>query len=94
MDVKFTLKDMGDEFFRGWSAFGKEIKGFDDMTPAEKYDRLVNMSDALPKNCKRQEASFRDRVDLNSILKRDHRVMHNSSPRKGYVVHTFSFISA
>ena len=39
------------------------------MTPAEKYDRLVNMSDALPKTASDKEASFRDRVDLNSILK-------------------------
>lgn len=89
MKTTFVLKDLSEAFYKG---HGDSIKGLDKMTDREKFDylnkkafeRVLNITMKIgPSN------SFRDRVDLNAMLKGPCIVSYKLEARRGYKLATF-----
>jgi hypothetical protein len=83
MKVTATLHDLTDIFY-------------DDLrllTPSDQFAKLNKLRIDLPHCIKLKigNASFRDRVDLNSLMKRPHTVTSKIEPRRGYKLMTFNF---
>ena len=79
-----------------WEGNGDSIPAFKSQPPADKWVRLNKLRVDLDKcvsirigHCD----SFRDKVDLNSILKGPHSVECTVEPRRGYKLATFTFSS-
>lgn len=77
-----------------WEGNGESIPSFLAQSPKEKWERLNSLRRDLDKcisvrigNCD----SFRDKVELNSILKGPHSVECTIEPRRGYKLATFTF---
>ena len=85
MKATATLHDLWDSFYAELSL----------LTPAEQFARLNKLRIDLPHCIKVKigNDSFRDRVDLNSLLKRPHTVTSKIEPRRGYKLATFNFES-
>lgn len=89
MKVTFTIKDVTEAFFNG---FGESIKGLNNMTDAEKFSYLTQkvQERALKISMKIATGQFRDRVELNQILRKpDVSFAFKLEPRKGYKLASF-----
>lgn len=89
MKVTFILKNLSNEFYNG---FGDSIVGLNNISDKEKFDKLSRMANGdLRDNVKMKSGngSFRDRVELNSIIKKPYTCQYEISPRKGYNLVTF-----
>ena len=93
MKTTFILSNLTDKFYSG---FGESIVGLLNMSDAEKFAYLNKMRAGLPSAIKMKigNGSFRDAVDLNSIVKRAHNVTFKLEPRKGYKLATFEHTAA
>lgn len=89
MKVTFTLKDLSDMFYEG---HGTTIVGFNSMEDRDKLTYLMQKSSSMPSNIKMKIGSgsqFKDRVELNQILRTNYSVVYSLEPRKGYKLATF-----
>ena len=88
MRVTFILKDLSEQFYNG---FG-EIVGLMNMSESDKFEYLSKIS-AKKELCITMKIgtsnSFRDRVDLNSMLRGPCEYKFKLEPRKGYRLATF-----
>lgn len=92
MKVTFILKDLSDIFYSGR---GEDIIGLNTLTDKDKFYFLNKK--AFSKELKitmkvGNSNSFRDRVELNSILKTNPTFQYKIEPRKGYKLVTFEII--
>jgi len=84
--VTVIIKDVTDAFFEG---MGDSIIGLLNMTDADKFTHLSKQSECF--TMKIGSGSFRDRVELNSMIKGPHAITFNLEPRRGYKLATFTF---
>ena len=84
--VTVIIKDVTDAFFVG---MGESIVGLLNMTDADKFTNLNKQLERFP--MKIGSGSFRDRVELNSMIKRPHTITFKLEPRRGYKLATFTF---
>jgi len=63
-----------------------------ELEPRAAYDRLNKLRHDLPHCIKLKigNGSFRDAVDLNSLMKREHTFTVKIEPRRGYKLATFT----
>lgn len=80
------IKDVSEVFFNG---MGESIIGLMNMSDADKFTHLNKQQDRFP--MKIGNGSFRDRVDLNSMIKHTHTIAFKIEPRRGYKLATFTF---
>lgn len=88
MKVTFILRDLSDDFFQGR---GDSLPGLINMPDPDKFSHLSALAHRHPSiwPMKIGNGSFRDRVELNQILRRSPSVSFTLSPRKGYQVAFF-----
>ena len=88
MRVTFILRDLSDDFFNGR---GDHMPGLLSMSDAEKFSHLHHLSVRHPSiwPMKIGSGAFRDRVELNQILRGSPSVSFTLSPRKGYKIALF-----
>ena len=84
--VTVIIKDVTDAFFEG---VGESIVGLNNMSDADKFTHLNKHAFGFP--MKIGNGSFRDRVDLNTMIKRPHTIAYKLEPRRGYKLATFTF---
>lgn len=84
--VTVIIKDVTDAFFEG---MGDSIIGLLNMTDADKFTYLNKQLARFP--MKISSGSFRDRVELNSMIKKSHTITFKLEPRRGYKLATFTF---
>ena len=87
--VTVIIRDVTDAFFEGVS---DSIIGLLNMTDADKFRYLNKQLERFP--MKIGSGSFRDRVELNSMIKGPHTITFKLEPRKGYKLATFTFSKA
>lgn len=87
--VTVIIKDVTDAFFEG---MGDSIIGLLNLTDADKFTHLNKQSERFP--MKVGSGSFRDRVELNSMIKGPHAITFKLEPRRGYKLATFIFSKA
>jgi hypothetical protein len=89
MQVKFTVKGLTEEFYEG---FGESIPSFNAMNPYEKYEKRRTLSRDLPRCISQKQEQFNHMTELNMLIKSGtFTCQHETSPRRGYNVHTFTF---
>jgi hypothetical protein len=88
MKVTAILKDLTDVFYTG---NGGSIAGFLNKTDKEKFEFLTKGAHArdLGIKVKIGNDSFRDKVELNQIIRKDYAIEFKIEPRKGYKLVTF-----
>lgn len=81
MKITATLHNLTDSFYVELAA----------LEPRAAYDRLNKLRHDLPHCIKLKigNGSFRDAVDLNSLMKRPHTFTVKLEPRRGYNLATF-----
>ena len=87
MRCTFILKDLTDAFYEGTE--GGSIVGLMSMSDREKWDKLNRMANQKLATLKIGSGQFRDRVDLNQILRGPCAFSFKLEPRKGYRLATF-----
>lgn len=91
MKATFILKDLSETFFKG---NGGSIKGFLNLESNLARFRYLTSSTArdLQITCKVGHAdSFRDKVELNQMLRSNPEPTFKLEPRRGYKLATFEF---
>jgi hypothetical protein len=91
MRVTFILRNLSDAFYNGNSG---SITGLLNLSDSDKFWELRNQASGDLRHCVKMKvgtSQFRDSVDLNAIVKRDHSVSFKIEPRKGYKLVTFIF---
>lgn len=88
MRVTFILRDLSDDFFNGR---GDSMTGLLNMSDDEKFNHLKKLATDHPSlwPMKIGNGSFRDRVELNQILRGSPPISFTLSPRKGYKIALF-----
>jgi hypothetical protein len=88
MKATFILKDLSDVFYNGNSG---SIAGLNSYSDADKFTYLCKRAaeGALSISTNIGNGSFRDKVDLNSMLKGQFTVSYKLEPRRGYKLATF-----
>ena len=86
MRVTFILKNLSDAFFDG---LGDGVPGLNNMSDADKLGYLFRKCRDLQVTHKIGNGSFRDRVDLNTIMRSQVQIAYKLEPRKGYKLATF-----
>jgi hypothetical protein len=83
MKATSTLHNLTDSFYADLQL----------LTPSDQFSKLNKLRIDLPHCIKLKigNDSFRDRVDLNSLMKRTHTVTSKIEPRRGYKLMTFNF---
>lgn len=85
MKATFIVRDLTDAYIDSIKSM-EAIEAFHLLDKHAHGDLKRNVSEKLG------NGSFRDRVDLNSILKRDVvQARFSIAPRKGYLLFTFTF---
>jgi hypothetical protein len=87
--VTFILKSLSDVFYKG---NGDSIQGLDNMGALDQFRYLSKAANGDLRHCVKQRignGSFRDQVDLSSMLRGPVDITCNRSPRRGYVLATF-----
>lgn len=87
MKITFILKDLTDAFYQG---FGESIVGLLNMSDADKFAKLNKMAHEKRVKMKIGNDSFRDKVELNQILRDACIYTFTLEPRKGYRLATFT----
>jgi hypothetical protein len=87
MKITFILKDLSEEFFTG---FG-DIVGFAALSNDVKFSKLLKMSaqSGISVKAKIGAGAFRDRVELNQLMRKPCTYIFKLEPRKGYQLATF-----
>jgi len=86
MKTTFILKDFSDVFYDG----SESIVGLLTIPDDEKFKRLTKMANEKRISMKIGNESFRDKVELNQILREpDCRYTFKLEPRRGYKLATF-----
>ena len=88
MKVTFILKGVQAQFYSG---LGERITGLLNMSDSEKYTYLDRARHDFGFSMKVGSGQFRDRVELNQLLRETHSIIFKLEPRKGYKLATFEF---
>ena len=91
MKTTVILKDFTDDFYNG---VGESIKGLLNMTDEEKFAYLTNLGHQKRVSVKIGDGSFRDRVELNGMLRSPCKYTFKLEPRRGYKLATFDIVKA
>ena len=94
MKVTFILRNLSETFYNG---NGSSITGLLNLSDSDKFWKLRNQASGDLRDCVKMKVGtgqFRDSVDLNAIVKRDHAVSFKIEPRRGYKLATFTFSPA
>ena len=86
MRITFILKDLTDAFYEG---VGESIVGLLNMADADKFAKLNKMAQDKRVKMKIGNDSFRDKVELNQMLRNSCTYVFKLEPRKGYKLATF-----
>lgn len=93
--VTFTLKNLTDEFYNGGGVTGGRVTehGLLNMSDAEKFKVLMDYSFGDLRHAISMKIgtgnAFKDRVALNSVLRRNPTFEFSLGDRKGYKLATF-----
>jgi len=87
MRATAIIRNVSEQF---WTGFGDHVKGFDNMTPEEQF-HFCSRGDWKNVSLKIGNNSFRDRVDLNELIRKPYTVTVNKLPRRGYMLVEFLF---
>lgn len=92
MKITFTLKDISEQFFTG---FG-DIVGFDALSDEGKFSKLLKLSEQSGTGVKAKigAGAFRDRVELNQLMRNPCAYAFKREPRRGYQLATFEIVAA
>ena len=91
MKITFIIKDLSDIFYNGGGVLC--TIGLLQMTDSDKfiYLRKLASEKVLKVTCKVGNCdSFRDKVELNSILRGEHTIDFKLEDRRGYKLATFN----
>lgn len=102
MKATAILRDFAESFFTGiirysdGSISSAEGVGFDLLPDREKWEYCLKESVVYGSGKPRipvkiGDGSFRDRVDLNQLLRASYEVQCTLAPRRGYILVTFEF---
>ena len=91
MKTTVILKDFSDDFYDG---VGESIKGLLNMTDEEKFAYLNKLGHQKMVTVKIGNGSFRDRADLNGMLRSPCKYTFKLEPRRGYKLATFDIVEA
>ena len=88
MKVTAIIKNANAAFFEG---FGESIIGLNNMSDKEKFDYLLNACVNNPSmvSTKVGGGTFRDKVELNQLCRKDFSLTYKLEARKGYKLATF-----
>jgi len=89
MKVTFILKDKSDIFYNGGGYFCEV--GLLQMEPLAQWERLQKQAHDGLATLKIGTGQFRDKVELNQILRSGKSPTFKLEPRKGYKLATFDF---
>lgn len=90
MKVTFILRDLTEAFYEG---NGGAIIGINSMPDADKFAHLSKQANGDLRHCvsmKIGNGSFRDKADLNSLVRDGASYTCRLEPRKGYRLATFN----
>lgn len=83
MKVTFTLRNITESGYAGLAA----------MSDDERFKKLTDWAFGDLRHCVSVKYgasnAFRDRVEVNGLMKRPHRIEYSLSPRRGYNLATF-----
>ena len=85
MKITVILKDKSDAFYNG----NERIVGLLQMDDVKKFQRLNELVFEGRATSKVGNGSFRDKVELNQILRKPRTIHFKLEPRKGYKLATF-----
>jgi hypothetical protein len=87
MKITFTLKDLSEQFFTG----SGDIVGFAALSDDSKFSKLLKMSEqgGMGVKAKIGAGAFRDRVELNQLMRKPCAYIFKLEPRRGYQLATF-----
>lgn len=93
MKATFILKGLSHDFYHGCTLHGHTYPAFLELDNAGKWARLSDMAHKpeYDVSIKVGNGSFRDRVELNALLRNPNIVTCTLEPRKGYKLVTFEF---
>lgn len=94
MQVTFILRNLSDSFYSG---LGESIVGLDNMDNQSKFNTLARDAKGDLKHCvsmKIGTGQFRDRVELNQLLRGPVSIDYKIEPRRGYMLATFTISKA
>ena len=92
MKATAIIRNVTDEF---WSGFGSSVVGFDNLSARQQFDLCCGATGRdMGISVKLGDGSFRDRVELNSLVNGGCSVSSTKSPRRGYTLVTFDITSA
>ena len=105
MKATAILRDFAESFFTGIIKYSdgtissSKGVGFDLLSDREKWEHCLKESVAYGSGKPRipvkiGDGLFRDRVDLNQLLRAPHEVTCTLAPRRGYILATFEFKGA
>lgn len=89
MKATAILKDLSEVYFNG---NGGSIVGLLNVPDADKLAYLQRSAQDLQITFKVGNGSFRDKVELNQILREPHSTSFKLEPRRGYKLATFEFL--
>lgn len=81
--VQFIIKDKSDLFYEKLESM--------DVEDAYKYLDKESRGSYKMHGLSQKEMQFRDKVDLNSLLRGAHKIVYKREIRKGYYLITFEF---
>lgn len=90
MKGTFILKDLSEKFFSGFEFGGEHVTGLDELPDVEKLKHLFGpRCRDLQITSKIGNGSFRDRVELNQLMRGPFQATYKLEPRRGYKLATF-----
>ncbi len=92
MRCTFILKNLTDAFYQG-SESGS-IVGLMSLSDKDKWDKLNRMANQKLATLKIGSGQFRDRVELNQMLREPCLFSFKLEPRKGYRLATFDILKS
>ena len=87
MKCTFILKDKTEEFYEGTPS--GSIVGLLKMSDKDKWEKLTRMANQNLATLKIGSGQFRDKVELNQMLRQPCTFSFKLEPRKGYRLATF-----
>lgn len=95
MKATVILKDKSDLFYNGDPERPQMFPAFLSQSAAAQFARCENMRrDGITTMKVGPNNSYRDRIELNQLLRSPHSIKSKIEPRRGYKLVTFTFSKA